>query len=119
MNRMRVLFASDLHGKVPLYEDLLEYATSSPAEIIGLGGDLLPSLPPTKRYEEMIPYQKDFIHRFLLPFFRRILETTVTKRVFAINPGQLALTGVGISKLSAVTFEIENPEETLRHTCLG
>jgi hypothetical protein len=55
-------------------------------EIIALGGDLFPSFPPTKRYEDMIPNQKLFIDRFLLPFFKKIIETTSIKQIFLI-PG--------------------------------
>jgi Icc-related predicted phosphoesterase len=36
----------------------------------------------------------------------------------SVNPGQFALSGRGSTKLQAVIFEIENAEETLRHTCL-
>jgi Icc-related predicted phosphoesterase len=34
-----------------------------------------------------------------------------------INPGQSACTGLDSIKLHAVTFEVENVEETLKHTC--
>jgi Icc-related predicted phosphoesterase len=84
-NRMKVLYTSDLHGKIHLYEELQTLATSSSAEIIALGGDLLPSFPPTKRYEDMIPNQKAFINQFLLPFFKKIVETTSVKQIFLIS----------------------------------
>jgi Icc-related predicted phosphoesterase len=83
---MKLLYTSDLHGEVRLYQELLALATSSSAEIITLGGDLLPSFPPTKRYEDMIPNQKAFIEQFLSSFFKRILETTSIKQIFLI-PG--------------------------------
>jgi len=83
---MKVLFTSDLHGEIHLYQELLELANSSSAEMIVLGGDLLPSFPPTKRYEEMLPNQKTFANEFLIPFFRRINETTGVKEIFLI-PG--------------------------------
>ena len=83
---MKFLYTSDLHGEIRLYQDLLALATSSSAEIVALGGDLLPSFPPTKRYEDMIPNQKIFIDQFLSSFFKRILETTSTKQIFLI-PG--------------------------------
>jgi len=83
---MKVLYASDLHGETHLYRELLELAISSTPEIIALGGDLLPSLPPTKRYEDMVPNQKTFIDQFLSPFFKRIGETTSIKQAFLI-PG--------------------------------
>ncbi len=40
----------------------------------------------------------------------RIAET------LCINPGQLTFTDRGPSELSAVTFEVEDPEKTLTHT---
>ena len=83
---MKVLYASDLHGEIYLYQELLELALSSSAEIIALGGDLLPSFPPTKRYEDMIPNQKTFVGQYLLPFFKRVIETTDVKHLFLI-PG--------------------------------
>jgi Icc-related predicted phosphoesterase len=83
---MKVLYTSDLHGEIRLYQELLALATSSSVEIITLGGDLLPSFPPTKRYEDMIPNQKAFIDRFLFPFFKKILETTSAEEIFLI-PG--------------------------------
>jgi uncharacterized protein len=83
---MKILYTSDLHGESRLYEELLALARSSSAEIIALGGDLLPSFAPTKRYEDMIPYQKTFIDQSLLPLFHRITDTTPVKKFFAI-PG--------------------------------
>ena len=82
---MKFLYTSDLHGKINLYQELQTLATSSSVEIIALGGDLLPSFPPTKRYEDMIPNQKAFVNHFLLPFFKRIVETTSVKQIFVIS----------------------------------
>jgi len=83
---MKVLYTSDLHGEISLYQDLSTLADSSSAEIIALGGDLLPSFPPTKRYEDMIPNQKLFVDQFLLPFLRKILKNTSVQKIFLI-PG--------------------------------
>jgi len=83
---MKVLYSSDLHGRIHLYEALLELAISSSSEIIALGGDLLPSLPSTKRYGDMPSNQKDFIFSFLLPFFNRVIEATSVDLIFLI-PG--------------------------------
>jgi len=82
---MRVLYTSDLHGETQLYNELLGMAASASAELIILGGDLFPSFPPTKRYDDIIPHQKIFVDRFLSPLFKRILETAV-KQIFLI-PG--------------------------------
>jgi Icc-related predicted phosphoesterase len=82
---MKVLYTSDLHGEIGLYQELLLLATSSLVEIIALGGDLLPSLPPTKRYEDMVPNQKAFVNQFFLPFLKRIVETTSVKQIFLIS----------------------------------
>ena len=81
---MKVLYSSDLHGEPILYRDLLSLAVSSSSEIMVIGGDLLPSLPSTKRYEDMVPNQKTFIDQFLSPFFQRILETTSIQQIFLV-----------------------------------
>ena len=83
---MKVLYTSDLHGEICLYEDLSGLANSSSAEIIAIGGDLLPSFPPSKRYEDMIPNQRAFIDEYLLPFFKKTLDTTLVRQIFLI-PG--------------------------------
>jgi Icc-related predicted phosphoesterase len=83
---MKFLFASDLHGEIHLYQELLSLAISSPSEIMAIGGDLLPSFPPTKRYEDMVPNQKTFIDQFLSPFFKRMLEATSIQQIILI-PG--------------------------------
>jgi Icc-related predicted phosphoesterase len=83
---MKLLYTSDLHGEISLYQDLSALANSSSAEIIALGGDLLPSFPPSKRYEDMIPNQNIFVNQFLIPFFKKILETTSVRQIFLI-PG--------------------------------
>jgi Icc-related predicted phosphoesterase len=83
---MKFLYTSDLHGETRLYQELLELSISSSAEIIALGGDLLPSFPPSKRYEEMIPNQKMFVDEFLLPFLKKMLQTTPVRQIFLI-PG--------------------------------
>lgn len=83
---MKVLYTSDLHGEIHLYQELLSLTVSPSSEIIIIGGDLFPSFPPTKRYEDMVPNQKTFIDQFLSPFFKRILETTSVQQIFLI-PG--------------------------------
>ena len=83
---MKVVFTSDLHGERRLYQELLEFARTSSADLVALGGDLLPSFAPTKRYEDMVPYQKSFIDEFLLPFFQGVIKTTRVRQIFLI-PG--------------------------------
>jgi Icc-related predicted phosphoesterase len=102
---MKFLYTSDLHGEIILYEELYTLAIDSSAEFIGLGGDLFPSFPPTKQYQDLIPYQKTFVEKFLLPFFKRVLETTCVKKIFLI-PGNWDL---GYFHL------LKNPIENLIH----
>ena len=83
---MKCLYASDLHGEIHLYQELFAEVLSSSVEIIALGGDLFPSFPPTKRYEDIIPNQKTFIGQYLLPLLKRLLETTSVKQILLI-PG--------------------------------
>lgn len=81
---MKFLYTSDLHGEIHLYQELLSLAVSSSSEIMVIGGDLLPSFSPTKRYEEIILNQKTFIDQFLSPFFRKMLKTTSIQQIFLI-----------------------------------
>jgi len=83
---MKLLYTSDLHGEIHLYQELLSLAISSSSQIISIGGDLLPSFPPTKRYEDMVPNQKTFVDQFLSPFFKGMLETTSVQQILLI-PG--------------------------------
>ena len=83
---MKLLYTSDLHGETHLYQELLELSIASSAEIIALGGDLLPSFPPSKQYEDMIPNQKMFVDEFLLLFLKKIFQTTPVRQIFLI-PG--------------------------------
>ena len=83
---MKILYTSDLHGEIHLYRELLSLAISSSSQIISIGGDLLPSFPQTKRYEDMVPNQKIFIDQFLSPFFKEMLEITSVQQILLI-PG--------------------------------
>lgn len=100
---MRVLYTSDLHGELYLYQQLLTLAQSSSAQIIALGGDLFPSFPPTNRYEDILPNQRTFIDQFLIPFFKNIIENTEVKFLFLI-PGNWDL---------AYPYLFKNPFEYL------
>jgi uncharacterized protein len=112
---MKILFTSDLHGEGRFYQELLDLARSSPSEVVALGGDLLPSFPPTKRYEDMIPHQKTFIRQFLIPFFKQIIETTSCHRIVLI-PGNWDLgypfifdePVAGVIDLSGKGYKLDN-----------
>ncbi len=82
---MKCLFTSDLHGEIYLYQELLSLAASTSSEIVVIGGDLLPSFPPTRRYEDMVPNQKIFIDQFLSSFLRRMLDGNSTQQIFLIS----------------------------------
>jgi len=81
---MKFLYTSDLHGEIHLYQQLLSLAISSSSEILAIGGDLLPSFAPTKRYEDMVPNQKAFIDQILLPFFKKILGAASVQGIILI-----------------------------------
>ena len=83
---MKAIYTSDLHGEISLFQEFLALARSSTANVVAMGGDLLPSLTPTRRYEDMILNQKGFIDRFLLPFFERMIRETPVLNIFLI-PG--------------------------------
>ena len=81
---MKILYTSDLHGEIYLYQELLSLAISSSPEVMVIGGDLLPSFPPTKRYEDMVPNQRTFIDQFLSSFFKKVMETSSVQQIFLI-----------------------------------
>ena len=83
---MQVLYSSDLHGEIRLYEELLEWVHAFKSEIVALGGDLFPSFAPSRKYEDMIPTQQRFMDQFLRPFFRKAVDATAVQRIFII-PG--------------------------------
>ena len=117
---MKLLYTSDLHGETHLYQELLEQSIVSSAEIIALGGDLLPSFPPSKRHEEMIPNQKMFIDEFLLPFLKKIFQTTSVRQILLI-PGNWDLGYLclfrepieGIIDLSQKIYRLRNGYELI------
>jgi len=117
---MKFLYTSDLHGEIHLYQELLSLAGSSSSEILAIGGDLLPSFPPTKRYEDMVPNQKVFIDQFLSPFFKRMLETTSIQRIFLIPgnwdlgyPSLFGETTEKIIDLNQKSYRLENGYELI------
>ncbi len=82
---MKILFTSDLHGEISLYHQALEAVRVSASTALILGGDLLPALKKSAHYEDMIQEQRFFIATFLLPFFRRCLESDL--RLILLIPG--------------------------------
>jgi Icc-related predicted phosphoesterase len=83
---MKILFAADLHGETQLYHELFDLIQGASSEILTLGGDLLPSFAPSKKYEDMIPNQKTFIDQHLLPWVQTLIQKTGVRRIFLI-PG--------------------------------
>lgn len=111
---MKIFFSSDLHGEESLYQQILDTARTLESEILILGGDLLPSLQNTARYEEMIREQRSFISVFLLPFFRKCLETCF-RRIFLIpgnwDPAYPEIFGnppTGVVNLDRKKYRLEN-----------
>jgi len=117
---MKCLYTSDLHGEINLYQELLSLASSTSSEIVVMGGDLLPSFPPTKRYEDMVPNQKAFIDQFLSSFFKRTLEITPIQQILLI-PGNWDLGYPyvfrepieGIIDLSQKSYQLKNGYELI------
>jgi len=117
---MKILYTSDLHGEIYLYQELLSLAVSSSSEVMAIGGDLLPSFPPTRRYEDMIPNQKSFVDQFLSGFFKRVLETSAIRQIFLIAgnwdlgyPYLFREPVEGIVDLNRRSYRLENGYELL------
>jgi len=62
---MRFVYAADLHGNIPLYEQLISLAEMENAEVLILGGDLFKYTPDTK-------VQLQFADEYLRGFFSRL-----------------------------------------------
>ena len=79
---MRILYASDLHGRVNLYEELTELAARSDARIIVLGGDLFPTLIPNPislingraDFQDDLKGQFRFVEDYLVPKMRDFMS---------------------------------------------
>jgi Icc-related predicted phosphoesterase len=117
---MKVLYTSDLHGEIHLYQELLSLTIASSLDVLMMGGDLLPSFPPTKRYEDMVPNQKTFVDQFLSPLFKRVLEATSVQQIFLI-PGNWDLgyshlfkaSTEGLFDLSQRSYRLKNGAELI------
>lgn len=65
---MRIIYAADLHGNKPAYEQLADEAARRGCRAVILGGDLLPKKGFIR---DSISGQREFTERFLVPLFRR------------------------------------------------
>lgn len=68
-DHMRVLFASDLHGNVHLYESCLAVVREKLPSLVLLGGDLLPNWSPG---ETLLEDQRSFMRSYLLDFLESV-----------------------------------------------
>ncbi|MGC9323281.1 MAG: metallophosphoesterase family protein [Desulfomonilia bacterium] len=91
---MKVLFASDLHGKRELYETLFRTAENLAADLVILGGDLFPSWIPnpitlirgTVEFGKDLDDQIAFLKDYLSPALSRFLDKHPDMRLLYI-PG--------------------------------
>ncbi len=66
---MLILFASDLHGKLELYNQLISLVKEKKPSILILGGDLLPKCSSGR---DLFKVQRDFIRIELINFFHKL-----------------------------------------------
>ncbi|HRX27559.1 MAG TPA: metallophosphoesterase, partial [Aminivibrio sp.] len=79
---MKALYASDLHGRVNLYEEMIALASSSGVGVVILGGDLFPTVIPnplaliggSADFQEDLKGQFRFVEDYLVPAMRAFLE---------------------------------------------
>ena len=83
---MKVLYTSDLHGEIHLYQDLLSLAVSSLSEMLVIGGVLLLPSPRPGDTTYGFPTKVPSCNRVFPPFFKRMLEATSIQQIFLI-PG--------------------------------
>lgn len=65
---MQLVYSSDLHGAIDLYQQLLDLAVAEQATAAIVGGDLLPH---AQRLASALDMQRGFIHDQLAPLLRR------------------------------------------------
>ncbi len=92
---MKIVFASDLHGRPELYRRLSDFALRVSAELVLLGGDLLPTRIANPRvllsaneddFQVCLRAQIEFIDTFLAGAFQELMRKVPGMRVLYI-PG--------------------------------
>jgi Icc-related predicted phosphoesterase len=78
---MAIVYTSDLHGIRDLYLELFELATQKKAQVIIIGGDMLPIHGP---FQYSLQEQEDFIYTFLEPVLRDFLSVLPQATVYAM-----------------------------------
>ena len=69
---MKILYATDIHGRTGCYETILERAVNDSADAIVNGGDLYPLGP------ELFDVQKKFLEHWLPDYLRRCNDRAIT-----------------------------------------
>jgi Icc-related predicted phosphoesterase len=70
---MKILYTSDLHGSIGLYNDIVEKTKKESIDIILLGGDLLPRKGHSS---ESLAIQNQFIQETIRPFLEEVKHET-------------------------------------------
>ena len=91
---MKILFTSDLHGKVNLCEQMFSLSKNKDAELIIMGGDILPTefgglfdlAAGVSAYEKSLTIQLEFIDSYLTPRIKKFKKENPAKEFFYI-PG--------------------------------
>jgi Icc-related predicted phosphoesterase len=78
---MRVVYAADLHGHLPLYDGLLELVRSSGAQALILGGDLCPNHADPA---QGLTLQRQFVLSQLGPWLRRLRAESRVRQIYAL-----------------------------------
>ena len=76
---MKFIYATDLHGSIPKYEDILKFAIEQDIHLIHLGADLLP------KGSNLLGIQKDFVNIFLKEFYKLAKENNIDVLAFFGN----------------------------------
>ncbi|HEY9159787.1 MAG TPA: metallophosphoesterase [Desulfomonilia bacterium] len=91
---MRILFTADLHGQVTLYEQMFALSKSGGADVIIMGGDILPTVIDelfdlargVSAYKKSLDVQIEFIDSYFIPVIREFKKENPAKEIFYI-PG--------------------------------
>ncbi len=91
---MRIIFTSDLHGKVNLYEQMFALSISRDADLVIMGGDIMPTefgglfdlAQGVNVYQKSLDFQLEFIDSYLAPRIKKFKMENPEKEIFYI-PG--------------------------------
>ncbi|MEK6546048.1 MAG: metallophosphoesterase [Nitrospinota bacterium] len=76
---MKILYTSDLHGRIGFYQQLLKLTKKEKVDAVVIGGDILPA---EGYFEDPIEIQRSFINNSLRPFLKGFKRVCPRIRIY-------------------------------------